>query len=374
MHPTPLSVHRRVVVLLGPTAGGKSELAVQLAERLGGVVIGADSMQVYRHLDAGTAKPSPKLRARVPHHLIDVVEPTGRFTVHDWLTRARAVINKGLADGVTPVVVGGTNLYMKALFEGLFDGPGRDDGFRATLDDASDAELHARLAAADPDAAARIAPADRQRLSRALEVHHLTGRPISEMQVQWGPGSAKYEVRSATGGDPPAPDSSQFALRTSQFALRTFRLTWPVDAINARINLRVKAMFHPEKVDPDLAAEVCPNGESLPEEVERLVAAGLLVPGFQACEALGYKQVLAAFHAQRRPGLDDFRGDRLIHTLNDAFERTKILTRRFAKQQRTWLKRFPDAHPIDMPHDDPLAAAMKRLTAKDAESAKEGRG
>ena len=363
MHPTALPVDRRVVVLLGPTAGGKSELAVQLAERLGGVVIGADSMQVYRHLDAGTAKPSAALRARVIHHLVDIVDPTERFTVHDWLTSARAVIDDALAGGVTPVVVGGTNLYMKALFEGLFDGPGRDDAFRATLDDVPDAELHARLAAADPDAAARIAPADRQRLTRALEVHHLTGRPISAMQVQWGPGSAKDEVRSATGGDPPAPDSFQFALRTSHFALRTFRLIWPVDAINARINLRVKAMFHPEKVDPDLAAEVCSNGESLPDEVLRLVAEGLLVPGAQACEALGYKQVLAAFHAQRCPGFADFRGDRLIRTLGDAFERTKILTRRFAKQQRTWLKRFPDAHPIPMPHDDPLAAAGEALAA-----------
>ena len=367
--PGPAASRPPLVVLLGPTAGGKSELAVRLAERLGGVVIGADSMQVYRHLDAGTAKPPASLRDRVPHHLINVAEPTERFTVHDWLTRAHVAIADAHAAGRVPVVVGGTNLYIKALLAGMFDGPPRDDAFRATLAEVPDAALHARLTAADPDAAARIAPADRQRLVRALEVHHLTGRPISEMQTQWGgveSGKSKVERENLAEGPQPSP------LCTFPFSLSTFKLTWPVDAINARINLRVKAMFHPEKVDPQLAAEVCPNGESLPEEVQRLIADGLLVPGAQAAEALGYKQVLAAFHAERRPGFSGFQGDRLIRSLDDAFERTKILTRRFAKQQRTWLKRFPDAHAIPMPDDDPLAAAVKALAAKDAKSAKEG--
>ena len=364
--PTPHD--RPLIVLLGPTAGGKSELAVRLAERLDGVVIGADSMQVYRHLDAGTAKPSAALRDRVPHRLIDVAEPTERFTVHDWLTRAYAAIDDAHAAGLTPIVVGGTNLYIKALLEGMFDGPGRDDAFRATLAHVPDDTLHARLAAADPDAAVRIAPADRQRLVRALEVHHLTARPISELQTQWGGverEKGKVKKENLAAGLQRSP------LCAFPFSLSTFKLTWPVDAINARINLRVKAMFHPEKVDPPLAAEVCPNGESLPEEVQRLVAEGRLLPGAQAAEALGYKQVLAAFHAQRRHGFSGFRGDRLIRSLDDAFERTKILTRRFAKQQRTWLKRFPDAVSIPMPDENPLAAAVKALAAKDAKSAKE---
>ncbi|MEO0514776.1 MAG: tRNA (adenosine(37)-N6)-dimethylallyltransferase MiaA [Planctomycetota bacterium] len=306
----------RPIVILGPTAGGKSDLAAQLAEHLGGQVLGADSMQVYKHLDAGTAKPPPQLRQRVPHHLVDLVEPTERFTVHDWLNHADATIAEVQSSGGTPVIVGGTNLYLKALLEGLFDGPGQDDAFRASLTALPDAELHQRLAAIDPAAAARIAPADRQRLTRALEVHHLTGQPISELQTQWAEAAAAQ---------------TEYRHRPILIGLR-----WDVEAINPRINLRVKAMFTPDKVDPALAAAVCIGGESLPDEVRRLVAEGRLVPGSQAAEALGYKQVLAALYPDQFPGA----ADRLISNLDDAFERTKILTRRFAKQQRTWLKRF----------------------------------
>ena len=122
--------HRpRPIVIFGPTAGGKSELAAGLAQVLGGQVIGADSMQVYRHLDAGTAKPSPGLRERVCHHLIDVVEPTERFTVANWLAQADRLIPDIQDRGDYPVVVGGTNLYLKALLEGLFEGPSGDSAF-----------------------------------------------------------------------------------------------------------------------------------------------------------------------------------------------------------------------------------------------------
>ncbi|MFA7236894.1 MAG: tRNA (adenosine(37)-N6)-dimethylallyltransferase MiaA, partial [Phycisphaeraceae bacterium] len=125
----------RIVVILGPTAGGKSELAVALAERFAGEVINADSMQVYRHLDAGTAKPSRELMRRVPHHLIDVAEPTDTWTVADWLVAAERCIAGLHARGKPPIVVGGTNLYLKALLEGFFDGPPADEAFRATLAD-----------------------------------------------------------------------------------------------------------------------------------------------------------------------------------------------------------------------------------------------
>src|SRR5689334_22268600 len=142
----------RLIVLLGPTAGGKSDLAAALAERLpgGGEVLGADSMQVYRHMDAGTAKPPAALRARVPHHLIDIVEPTERFTVADWLARAEPLIESLLGAGRWPIVVGGTNLYLKALLEGMFDGPAIDAAFRASVADVSAQELHKRLAGVDP--------------------------------------------------------------------------------------------------------------------------------------------------------------------------------------------------------------------------------
>jgi len=306
-------------VILGPTAGGKSDLAVELAERLsggsGGEVISADSMQVYRHMDAGTAKPPKSLRDRVPHHLVDIVEPTERFTVADWLTRAEALIESLQSLGKTPIIVGGTNLYLKALLEGLFDGPGKDESFRASLIDIDNRELQRRLTDIDPQAAQRIELNDRKRLLRALEVHHLTGETISDLQQQWA--------------DDPR--------RTYRHDPLMFGMHWPVEAINPRINLRVKAMFYPESVDPSLAAAACPNGESLPAETQRLHQANLF--GEQASQALGYKQVLEHLDGgSGEPGEEP--GEPGEPTLEDAFERTKVLTRRFAKQQRTWLRRF----------------------------------
>ncbi len=273
--------------MLGPTAGGKSALAVALAERTGGEIVSADAFQVYRHLDAGTAKPTAEERARVPHHLIDCVEPMERFTVRDWLDRADAEVERLIAGGRPPVVVGGTNLYVRALLNGLMDGPDADHAFRASLDAVPDAELHARLRGCDPAAADRIAPADRQRTVRGLEVFHLTGRPLSEQQREW----------SAAVEPPYRHDPVLLGLR------------WEVPAINGRINARVKAMFE--------------NG--LVEETRRLEAAGLL--GLQAREAIGTKQVLAEL-AKAKPDFDAAR------------EQVKVKTRRFAKQQRTWLRRF----------------------------------
>jgi len=294
----------RPIVILGPTAGGKSDLAVELAQRVpgGGEVIGADSMQVYRHMDAGTAKPPKGLRDRVAHHLVDIVEPTERFTVADWLALAEALIRSLQNSGKTPILVGGTNLYLKALLEGMFDGPGQDPVFRASLIECENSDLHRRLMEIDPTAAERIDRNDRKRLIRALEVHHQTGEPISDLQQQWA-------------DDPDRPYRHDPVM---------LGMHWPVDAINPRINLRVKAMFYPDQVDPTLAAAACPNGESLPAETQRLHRAGLF--GEQASQALGYKQVLEHLDGGR--------------TLEEAFERTKVLTRRFAKQQRTWLRRF----------------------------------
>jgi len=360
------------VVLLGPTAGGKSDLAAALAAHAGGEVIGADSMQVYRHLDAGTAKPPRKLRDRVPHQMIDIVEPTERFTVHDWLDRATAEITRVTSSGGLPVVVGGTNLYLKALLEGMFDGPGQDPAFRASLAEIATPALHEKLRAIDPATAQRVMPADRQRIVRALEVHHLTGNPISALQTQWGDGGSAI----ADGGCGEGLNPS--AIRHPPSAIRTFRLLglrWSAEAINPRINLRVKAMFYPEKVDAQLAADVCINGESLIEETKRLKEEGKFDPHEstphadaergptptlsesaseasgtspnQAREALGYKQLLALIEGT----------DPKIKTIDDAFERTKILTRRFAKQQRTWLKRFAGVHWIDC--DD---ADTRRIT------------
>ncbi len=328
----------RLIVILGPTAGGKSELAVALAERLatsgpgaggdGGdaAVIGADSMQVYRHLDAGTAKPDAALRQRVRHHLIDVVEPTQRFTVADWLALAEPIIDgllttSGGEGGGWPIVVGGTNLYIKALLEGMFEGPEADPDMRAELAQLPNDQLHARLAAVDPASAARIHINDTKKLIRAIEVFELTGTPISAAQTQW-----REEGYGVSG----------MGYRRNPILIG---LDWPIEAINRRINARVKEMFFPDPRSPEH-----PNPEPLCDEVRRLEAAGLLGP--QAREALGYKQVLHALAGHC--------------SMDDAFEQTKIQTRRFAKRQRTWLKRFGGVYWLamtDTPAPDAAALA-----------------
>lgn len=327
------------IVILGPTAGGKSTLAVDLAERLagGGEVIGADAFQVYRHLDAGTAKPEAALRDRAPHHLIDIVETTQRFTVYDWLRRAHTVIAEVQRRGRTPIIVGGTNLYMKALLDGMFDGPGQDAAYRQSLDGVATPRLHECLIEIDPEAAGRVEPADRQRIVRALEVYKLTGEPISSLQTQWA-GEASQSL-----------DATLIGLR------------WSPEAINLRINLRVKAMFYPKKVEPQVAEAVCINGESLVDEVQRLLAAGCFGPisseqgatsPNQARQALGYKQLLAVIEGT----------DPKLPTIEAAFEKTKVLTRRFAKQQRTWLKRFTQTHWIGGDTADPNDRLTQALT------------
>ncbi len=295
----------RIIVIVGPTAGGKSELAVALARHFNGEIIGADSMQVYRYLDAGTAKPSAEQRAAVPHHLVGVIEPTQRFTVADWLARAEAIIADLQSRGKLPILVGGTNLYLKALLEGMFEGPPGDDRFRASLEAVATHELHERLTAVDLRAAQRIDRNDRKRILRALEVHHLTGKPISDLQTQWDQPS-----------NPKLPASSPYRHHPILIGLQ-----WTAECINRRINARVKQMFHPD-----------PGVEGLVSETRRLLEAGLLGP--QARQALGTKQVLE--HLAGRCSAEQ------------AMEQVKIDTRRFAKAQRTWLKRYRGVHWLDV--------------------------
>jgi len=302
----------RILVILGPTAGGKSDLAVALARRLNGEILGADSMQVYRELNAGTAKPSAAQRAAMPHHLVDVVDPTEAWTVADWLEAAEALIADLHAQGKLPVVVGGTNLYLKALLEGMFEGPPADEVFRASLKGLAPQQLHRRLLEVDPDASDRIDPNNRKRLVRALEVHHLTGRPISALQAQW----------SAEANKPYRHDPILIGMRFSP------------DVINRRINARVKTMFRPEDAAEDLVTET-----------RRLLDAGRL--GAQARQALGTKQIIE--HLEGRA------------TLEDTFERVKIETRRFAKAQRTWLKRFRGVHWLEADEASPGQLAENAL-------------
>ncbi len=302
-----------MVVILGPTAGGKSELAVRLAQRISGEIVNADSMQVYRRLDAGTAKPTLEQRRAVMHHLVDVVDPAETWTVADWLEAAEAAIRDIRDRGAVPLVVGGTNLYLKALLEGLFEGPPPDEAFRQRLEAVDAHDLHRRLERVDPDAAERINRNDRKRIVRALEVYERTGTPISKLQRQWS--------------DDPDRGYRYDAVRIG--------LRWPTPAINRRINARVKRMFQSG------------HGQGLIEETRRLEAEGALGP--QAREALGTSQALAHLHGE----LSD----------DEAMEQTKIATRRFAKAQRTWLKRFQGVHWLEAAEAeiDDLASAAERI-------------
>ena len=301
------SAARPVILILGPTAGGKTALSLALAQRLpgGGEIVSADSMQVYEGMDIGTAKATPEERAQVPHHLIDLVEPDESFTVNDWLTAAQSAIADIRRRGRWPVVVGGTNLYVKAFLDGLFQGPPANEGLRAALAALPTEELHRRLAAVDAAAAQRIHPNDRKRLTRALEVFEATGRPISEWQRQWD------DVSERPGGNGLGDDLAEPGAGCADVAV--VGLDWPVEAINPRINARVKAMV----------------AAGLVEEARRLWASGGL--GRQAREALGYKQLIEHFEGRA--------------TLEEAVEQIKVETRRFARKQRTWLKRLRHRRP-----------------------------
>ncbi len=304
-----------LLIIVGPTAGGKTALSIELAERLGGECISADSMQVYRGMDIGTAKPTLDERRGVPHHLLDIADPSDDgFTVDEWLERCEAAIADIRSRKRRPIVVGGTNLYVRALLEGLFKGPEPDPALRAALEATRLTELRAELERIDQKAAARIHPNDLRRTVRAIEVFRLSGRPLSEHQTQWS-----EDLRGNVRGD--------------AFIVG---LDWSVDAINRRMNARVKSMF---------------DG-GLVEEVRRLRERGL---GRQASEAVGYGEALAYL-------------DRSL-TVEEAIERTKIRTRRYGKQQRTWLRRFrglPNALWIDADTTPPTTWADRVIEAQAA--------
>ncbi|HYD01324.1 MAG TPA: tRNA (adenosine(37)-N6)-dimethylallyltransferase MiaA [Phycisphaerales bacterium] len=294
----------RFPVVCGPTAGGKTAAAVALAHLLrdshgfGAEIVTADAFQVYRGMDIGTAKPTLAERQGVPHHLIDVVEPSERFTLDQWLNAAEAKITELRERGVLPIVVGGTHLYIKALMEGLFEGPGADASLRAELEAMDPAARRAELERVDPAAAGRIHANDVRRTVRALEVYRLTGRAISDHQGQW---DRRVEGEGGEGRGGGRPDALLVSLQ------------WPTEMLNRRINLRVKQMME----------------RGLLNEVRHIQAGGGFGP--QAGEALGYKQLCTLLNKHPEPS-------RIL--LEEAVERIKIETRRFGKNQRTWVKRL----------------------------------
>jgi tRNA dimethylallyltransferase len=284
--------------VVGPTAAGKSDLGVALAQELGGEVVNADSMQLYRGMDVGTAKLTVEERRGVPHHLLDVWPVTRTATAADYQALCREVVDGLLARGVTPVLVGGSGLYLRAALDDLRF-PGTDPQLRARLEaelarDGAPA-LHARLAALDPAAAGRMEPTNGRRIVRALEVVTLTGSMPGELT-----GYAPHHPTTYLGVD--RPDLAE------------------------RIAVRVERMWQAGLVD----------------EVRRLEGEGLR-EGVTASRALGYAQVLAAL---------DGRWD-----LDEARERTVVATRRFARRQRAWFRRDPRVHWLD-PQGDLLGQAL----------------
>ena len=273
-----------LVAVVGPTATGKSQLALALAARLGGDVVNADAMALYRGMDVGAAKPTAHQRAAVPHHLLDVLDVTETASVAAYQRAARAVVDELRAAGRVPVLVGGSGLYVQAVVDDL-EFPGTDPELRAALEaelaERGPAALHARLAGVDPAAAAAVLPSNGRRIVRALEVVALTGRP--------------FPARLPTGG----------AARYDAVLLGVDR---PVDELDERVARRVARMFAAGLVD----------------ETRTLLRRGLR-EGRTASRALGYQQVVAAL---------DGEGD-----LSAAAAETVRATRRFVRRQRSWFRR-----------------------------------
>lgn len=273
------------VLLAGPTAVGKSEVAMRLARRLGGEIISVDSMQVYRGMDLGTAKPSPAERARVAHHLIDVAEVSEAFDAAKFAERARRCVREIQTRGRLPILSGGTGLYFKAFLEGLGEAPPADAALRAELEATPLPELLRELAERDPATFARLDRQNRRRVIRALEVIRLTNRPFSEQRAPWRP-----------AGRPAIPTS------------RAFGLSRPAADLRSRIDARVEEMFR----------------RGLVEETRRLLDQGL-AQNPTAMQAIGYRQVV-----------EHLRGER---SLPETLELVKTRTRQFAKRQMTWFRR-----------------------------------
>ncbi|WP_344651751.1 tRNA (adenosine(37)-N6)-dimethylallyltransferase MiaA [Cryptosporangium japonicum] len=292
-----------VVAVVGPTATGKSGLGVALAQALGGEVVNADSMQLYRGMDIGTAKLTPAEQDGVPHHLLDVWPVTETASVAEYQRLARAAVDALRAAGTVPVLVGGSGLYVDAVLDRM-EFPGTDPEVRAALEaelaDAGPAPLYARLTAADPAAAAAILPSNGRRIVRALEVITLTGSFAAEL--------------------PDRPEPYYPAVRIG--------LDRPVEELDARVEERVRVMWDAGLVD----------------EVRALEQRGLRA-GRTASRALGYAQILRMFDGELdEPG---------------AITATQAATRRFVRRQRSWFRRDDRVHWLD-PTDEPRALEEAR--------------
>ena len=298
--------------LVGPTAVGKSALALALAEEEGWTIVSLDSMQVYRGMDIGTSKPSPGERARVPHRCIDLVPPSERYDVRRYLADAAAALAEIRASNGKALFVGGTGLYLKALLAGIFGGPAVDLELRERLMARARIEgspvLHAELARIDPAAGARIHPNDTKRVVRALEVLEQTGRPLSAWQQEWGwHGEARVER-----------------------AHRIVGLDLETDELEPRIRSRIHDMLE----------------RGWAEEARAIRDGGGFGP--TAIQALGYRAVLDLADGKRERA--------------DVEEELVRATRKFVRRQRTWFRAFPGIRWLDAASSDRAARALRALS------------
>ena len=291
-------------IIAGPTAVGKSDLAVNVAERCGGELVGADAFQIYRGLEILTAQPSAELRARAPHHLVGEISFTQSFDVAQYLHAARQRIAEIRARGRVPIVTGGTGLYLRALTRGLADLPGADAVLRADLEKEPLADLQRRLAELDPIGAAQIDIKNPRRVIRALEVCLLTGRPFSSFREQWT--AAPHGIRGIV-------------------------LTLNRETLNARIDRRTAAMFAVGVVEEVRAAEAA---------------------GPTASQALGFREIRALIAGDLGQ--------------MDCIAAIQHATRRYAKRQMTWFRRETALEPIDLASVSDLASLAESLARKAA--------
>ena len=275
-----------LIFIVGPTAVGKTEISIRLAQRINAEIVSMDSRQIFRQMDIGTAKPTFEQQQAAPHHLIDCTDVARPFTVADYQRRADAAIEDICRREKQPLVVGGAGLYFRVLVDGLFEGPGANEDIRSRLvresEDQGAAALHNRLCGCDPEAANRIHPNNLVKVIRALEIYELTGKPISSFQQQW--------TRSA-----------------SRYPLRAFGLCLPRDCLYRRVETRVNQMIE----------------RGLIEEVKGLLDGGC-PRNCVAMQGIGYKEIVGYLDGQQ--------------PLDEAIAQLKTNTRRLAKRQLTWFR------------------------------------
>ncbi len=318
---SPVTKGNFLVAFVGPTASGKGELALRLAEDITAEIVCVDSMKIYRGMDVGTAKPKAEVRRRVPHHMLDLVEPDEPLTAARFGEMAREVIFEISSRGRLPLVTAGSGLYLRALLGWIFPGPGANWEVRERLRCEAEAKggvyLHERLRVIDPQAAIGIAPQDERRLIRALEVHELTGRPISELQ--------------SDHAETPPPFAHPLLLG----------IRWRRSTLYSRIDARAEAMVK----------------GGLVEEVNRLRARGF-ASHIPAMQALGYAQVGAYVDGRM--------------TLQEALDTFQRQTRRFAKHQMTWFRGMGEVEWFDVPPQGLEALRSQFLRRIDAYLASRG--